>query len=431
MPTLNQLLKDQNFIELDRKLNEFNIFNALGIDHYEVRHGKFLAHLLDPKETHGLGSEFLENFLLWLDDACKLDVDLIGLDVSETTIETEWSPQNNNNGRLDILAKIPLKNNSTNHIYIAIELKIRATQHDNQLERYYKALCEENKEPAAAILLTLTEETPENNNWRNAKIMDVVIPALKTTLNKVASNCSQKLIAVLKDYKSIVTSLSSSADDEIYRHSAFCLPLLAYKEAIEKEENKTYLRSNHKKTLAHLAKFIEASNDVRGQLSRKFATKEAPFNEIEYTPIFSSRAHWIFYPGNNYPYIRDAGMEGQYNNAFLNIDAWPIYFEFRITEANGNNNELNATCNLILGPLNPALHQDRENLANEIRKIVQDGWIAGQRHGQIRTAIASKNKKINNAEGLKNLIMESKSLSDGIEKSLSGDGNFPWIINPQ
>ena len=39
-------------------LDQFNIFEAMGAVHVEVRHSEFLSFLLDPYQNHGLGDTF-------------------------------------------------------------------------------------------------------------------------------------------------------------------------------------------------------------------------------------------------------------------------------------------------------------------------------------------------------------------------------------
>ena len=54
---------NQDLEELEALLQAFNVFEALGIVYNETRHSNFLAWLLDPKATHGMGSYFLKGFL--------------------------------------------------------------------------------------------------------------------------------------------------------------------------------------------------------------------------------------------------------------------------------------------------------------------------------------------------------------------------------
>ena len=49
--------------ELESQLQEFNMFEALGLVQSEIRHSNFIAWIMDPKETHGMGDYFLKRFL--------------------------------------------------------------------------------------------------------------------------------------------------------------------------------------------------------------------------------------------------------------------------------------------------------------------------------------------------------------------------------
>ncbi len=49
--------------ELEDLLASFNLFEAIGVVAQEVKHSNFLAFLLDPSGTHGLGEVFLKRFL--------------------------------------------------------------------------------------------------------------------------------------------------------------------------------------------------------------------------------------------------------------------------------------------------------------------------------------------------------------------------------
>lgn len=56
-----------NLAGLEKKLPEllgkFNPFRILKIEDYEIRHSNVIAWLLDPKESHGLGTEILSKFI--------------------------------------------------------------------------------------------------------------------------------------------------------------------------------------------------------------------------------------------------------------------------------------------------------------------------------------------------------------------------------
>ncbi len=48
---------------LEGLLEQFNIFETLGVIRQELRHSDFLAFLLDPRHNHRLGDAFVQRFL--------------------------------------------------------------------------------------------------------------------------------------------------------------------------------------------------------------------------------------------------------------------------------------------------------------------------------------------------------------------------------
>ena len=57
---------------LEALLAEFNIFEAIGVVRQELRHSDFLAFLLDPHQSHGLGDDFLKAFSSKCCSACPV-----------------------------------------------------------------------------------------------------------------------------------------------------------------------------------------------------------------------------------------------------------------------------------------------------------------------------------------------------------------------
>jgi len=55
--------ENEELEKLESIIDRFNIFRSLNIIDNEIRHSNFLAWLLDPSETHGLGDYFLNLFL--------------------------------------------------------------------------------------------------------------------------------------------------------------------------------------------------------------------------------------------------------------------------------------------------------------------------------------------------------------------------------
>jgi len=62
--TLDRFLSGNNDLEqLSARLQQFNVFRALGIEATEIRHSNTLGWLLDPDESHGLGDTALRRVL--------------------------------------------------------------------------------------------------------------------------------------------------------------------------------------------------------------------------------------------------------------------------------------------------------------------------------------------------------------------------------
>ena len=106
--------------------DNFNIFNILGIDHYEVKtHSPILGELLNPEGRHGQGSLFLRLFL-----KC-LKIDNFDADSAEVRQEYPISPgADGPGGRIDILLR------DGDRRAIIIENKIHAGDGLNQLACY-------------------------------------------------------------------------------------------------------------------------------------------------------------------------------------------------------------------------------------------------------------------------------------------------------
>ena len=116
----------------------FNVFKLCGVDHYENAHSDIIAEFLNPKGSHGCGSDFFQAF-------CKIT----GLDFlrygNAEVIREYWI----NDGRLDILIR-------AGENKIAIENKIYAIEQQDQLPRYRKWLDDVSIDKKEAPLLFLT-----------------------------------------------------------------------------------------------------------------------------------------------------------------------------------------------------------------------------------------------------------------------------------
>lgn len=131
MEQLKKLLQDVNVIlqkekvrkEESRKRGErFNVFEMLGVAHYEVIHSKIIAGFLNPQGSHGQGDLFLRLFLQTIENNDKIDIN-----TSNAKVYTEYST--GVDGRLDIFVE------NGGHSII-IENKVYAGDQPEQLIRY-------------------------------------------------------------------------------------------------------------------------------------------------------------------------------------------------------------------------------------------------------------------------------------------------------
>lgn len=117
--------------EADRRGESFNIFNVLGVTSDETRtHSAFIAELLDPNGSHGLGDQFLRSFVDTVDCLRSWN-----FDTKSAKVHKELSIGGKNEdclegGRIDITVE-------SNGKAIIIENKIYAGDQEKQLVRYY------------------------------------------------------------------------------------------------------------------------------------------------------------------------------------------------------------------------------------------------------------------------------------------------------
>ena len=111
-----------------RITNRFNIFEAVNMGKQEVHHSRFLAFLLDPAESHGLGTAFLRRFLLAVAaSGANLPVSRLSLSVADLNGALVYCERD----RIDITVEIPELG-----LMLAIENKIDAVERTDQLKDY-------------------------------------------------------------------------------------------------------------------------------------------------------------------------------------------------------------------------------------------------------------------------------------------------------
>jgi len=153
--------QNEELEQVESIIDDFNLFRALDLTRYELRHSTFLRWLLDPAETHGLGDYFLKLFLQTVvrkaepgnGNAPSL-FDLDDWDLGQAEVIREWR-------NIDVLVC-----DDANKFVCVVENKIDAAEHGDQLRRYYELVHE--KYPnyrRLFIYLTAADEEPSHEAY--------------------------------------------------------------------------------------------------------------------------------------------------------------------------------------------------------------------------------------------------------------------------
>jgi len=155
------VIDNEEFERLEALLDQFNLFEAIGVVRQELRHSDFLAFLLDPQQNHGLGDVLLKRvlqFVLSAGRSTSVPVTPIDLDVwslNGAIVRREWQ-------NIDILIIDEL-----HRLVVIIENKIDSDEHSDQLSRYRTRVHDEYPGwNVICLYLTLDGESPTDNAYR-------------------------------------------------------------------------------------------------------------------------------------------------------------------------------------------------------------------------------------------------------------------------
>ncbi len=170
------VIANRDLETLEALAKRFNIFEALGVVRAERTHSRFLGFLLNPRESHGLGSRFLKQFLQTalkyppkVSPLTPVEIDLLDLSEAEILFEHD---------SIDILIR-----DDQNHISVIVENKIDSSQHSDQLAKYYeRESARYPRRKVFGIYLTIDGDDPENDNY--ASISHSAIPGLLAELSQ-------------------------------------------------------------------------------------------------------------------------------------------------------------------------------------------------------------------------------------------------------
>jgi hypothetical protein len=189
------LLKDEDFDNLDLGLKNPNIFQILKISRTEIRHSNFLSWLLDPKGSHKLGDIFLKRFLreVFFSDKFKnIDsVDVEGMDLSKVEVKREWR----NIDLLLILEKV----------IVCVENKVHSSESEHQLTKYWEIIKNEFPNHIHTGVF-LTPDGIDSENKRD-EFEAISYKFIVDSLDRIISVHGESLIPQVKTYITDYTTI--------------------------------------------------------------------------------------------------------------------------------------------------------------------------------------------------------------------------------
>jgi len=222
------------FAKLCKALAVFNPFEVLGLETYELRHTKTLAWLLDPTGSHNMGKAFLERFLGGLPHggAMRMPANLDAARVfSELPVKNKTlrlgdalSSEGTDAAETDSSKRIDVYMQVESALFLAIEAKIGANEHGNQLENYREAVQKQaaGQAPATLLYLTLDGAQPahpgEREAWTAINWHEHVLLPLQATLQGLAhgelgaAGCGSSVMHFLSDYVTTLQKVTGSRD---------------------------------------------------------------------------------------------------------------------------------------------------------------------------------------------------------------------------
>ena len=236
---LEAFVLDHDLEKLEDLLSGFNLFDVLGIQKRELQHSAFLAWLLNPQGSHGLGDYFLRAFLLQaakearergFSDITPLDVDAWKFDNVDIATERH---------NVDILLA-----DETDGFVCLIENKIGSSEHSDQLNRYINIV--ENE--YAGLTLFPIFLTPDGTEPEDSEDAERYVPF---DYGRIAGLIDRVLQARSSTISTSVADFMKQYADTLRRH------ILDTSDNIDELAKSIY--SKHRSAIEHIIKARESS----------------------------------------------------------------------------------------------------------------------------------------------------------------------------
>ena len=192
-----------------KKINgeNFNIFSILQLESDEVKtHSNFIFNLLNPKGSHDRGDIFLKLFLQKI--LTPEEYKTMG-----SVKEVKREDPTNKKRRIDFTIE-------TEKLFIAIEMKIHASDQDRQLADYYQYI-NKKKEKTKLFYLTLEGDEASEKSSKNLKVdEDYYRISFQYHIYTWMEECIEKSATVpviregLVHYKNLIQKLTNQISDK-------------------------------------------------------------------------------------------------------------------------------------------------------------------------------------------------------------------------
>ena len=197
---LKAFIDDNEDLErLETILDQFNLFESLGLVRQEIRHSAFLRWLLDPRETHGLGDYWLRQFLRQIIKAGEgmsggfLSLfDLDDLNLGQAEVRKEWR-------NIDLLIL-----DQEHRFVCVIENKVDSGEGEGQLERYRHIVEQEFGDyKKAFVFLTISGDDPSDDSYIPVSYSDLVA-TIENALKRRESQLNDEIKLFIQQYVDMV-----------------------------------------------------------------------------------------------------------------------------------------------------------------------------------------------------------------------------------
>lgn len=198
---LEKFVVDNEDLEhLESLLDQFNIFEAVGMVRQEIRHSNCLAFLLDPSASHRLGDillkTFLKRLLIGVDYAPVSSIEIDVANLADTQVRREWK-------NIDILLF-----SETSRIVCVIENKVDSQEHSNQLYRYREIVLDQFKGfKQIFVYLTPTGVLPNSDEDQQHWLpysYDKVAALLDDVSNRYRSTIGSEVHTLIQHYSNLI-----------------------------------------------------------------------------------------------------------------------------------------------------------------------------------------------------------------------------------